>query len=279
MNDDKPTPVRVFCSYSHRDNAHRLDLEPTLKILRRQGLIDVWHDGQLIAGEEWRKVIDEQIHDADIVLLLVSRFFLASDFCMDQEFEQAMNRFEQCEVRIIPIILSVSGWQNIEALAKLQALPSGGKAIESWPSAAEAYFDIEQGLRQVALEVRNRKNSKVLSSVSQVQQQQSEMMDVLRLILPVVIPSEGRIHLQNLLAGTTDGYEGRRTLRRELRQLRSMQLIAMVGGHRVADISDGMKINLQDYAQLTDMGKFWMGRVKEIEGLDGVDQAEDAALP
>lgn len=274
MNDEQPTPLSVFCSYAHKDDAYRQELEPSLKILKREKLIDVWHDGQLEPGADWKKSIDEHLQAADIILLLVSRHFLASDFCMDQEFESALKRNESRPVRVIPIILSQSSWDRNECLARLQALPTGAKPIESWTSKAEAYYNIEQGLRQVALEVRNRKNTAVLSGVSKVQAQQSEFMNALRLILPVVIPAECRSHLQNLLSNTTEGYEGQRSVRRELRQLRSMQLITMVGGHRVQDISDGMKINLRDYVQLSDTGRYWIGRVNEIEGLDGIDKAE-----
>jgi hypothetical protein len=264
------TRVQVFCSYAHKDEPYRQLLEPSLQFLKRQGLIDYWHDRQLEPGVRWRDVLDEQLDKADIILLLVSRYFLSSDFCQDVELKRSLERLERQSVRVIPIIVSASGWSETR-LGELQALPTGGREIDDWPSKEKAFFDIERGISRVALEVRNRKNTKLLERVNEAQQVQSQLMDVLRLILPVVIPSEARIHLRNLVEGTCDGYIGRSSLRRELRQLRSMQLITMRNGRRIGDFVDGMACNLSDFVMLTEVGKFWIGRIKEIEGLDNTD--------
>jgi hypothetical protein len=47
-------PLRVFYSYSHKDEAHRKRLETQLSLLRRQNVITDWHDRKIVAGEEWR---------------------------------------------------------------------------------------------------------------------------------------------------------------------------------------------------------------------------------
>ena len=55
----RPTPekpgqtMRLFYSYSHKDEALRDELETHLKLLQRQGLIEFWHDRRITAGEEW----------------------------------------------------------------------------------------------------------------------------------------------------------------------------------------------------------------------------------
>ena len=46
--------VRLFYSYSHKDETLRNELETHLKILQRQGLISSWHDRQIAAGDEWK---------------------------------------------------------------------------------------------------------------------------------------------------------------------------------------------------------------------------------
>ena len=43
---------KVFFSYSHRDEAMRDELETHLAILKRQGVIETWHDRRIVAGEE-----------------------------------------------------------------------------------------------------------------------------------------------------------------------------------------------------------------------------------
>lgn len=67
--------VKIFFSYSHRDEEYRKDLEIHLATLKRQGIVETWHDRRIGAGEDVHSVISEHIEEADIVLLLVSHFF------------------------------------------------------------------------------------------------------------------------------------------------------------------------------------------------------------
>jgi len=70
----------VFFSYSHADEALRDQLEKQLSILRRQGVIETWHDRRIGAGEEIDKAISENLVSADIILLLISPDFINSDY-------------------------------------------------------------------------------------------------------------------------------------------------------------------------------------------------------
>ncbi len=124
--------VRLFYSYSHKDETLRNELETHLKLLQRQGLIDTWHDRKIEAGEEWKRKIDENLERADIILLLVSADFIASDYCYEIEMKRALERHEKGEARVIPVILRDCKW-NSTPFAKLQALPKDGKAVKKWP--------------------------------------------------------------------------------------------------------------------------------------------------
>ncbi|WP_309144804.1 TIR domain-containing protein [Bradyrhizobium sp. CCGB12] len=54
----------------------------------------VWHDRRISAGQEFAAEIDRHIETDDIILLLVSADFLASDYCYDIEMTRAMERHE-----------------------------------------------------------------------------------------------------------------------------------------------------------------------------------------
>jgi len=74
--------VTLFFSYSHIDEALRDELEVQLSTLKRQGIIKIWHDRRIGAGEEFDKAISKNLEEADIILLLVSPSFLASDYIL-----------------------------------------------------------------------------------------------------------------------------------------------------------------------------------------------------
>ena len=97
--------VRVFYSYSHKDEVLRDALATHLSLLRKQGLIEGWHDREISAGREWEGQIDENLKSAHVILLLVSADFIASDYCYDLEMKHAIARHTKGTARVIPIIL------------------------------------------------------------------------------------------------------------------------------------------------------------------------------
>ncbi len=120
--------VKVFFSYSHKDEELRNELANHLTILQRQGVIKAWHDREISAGTEWANEIDRHMESARIILLLVSANFLASDYCYDIELKRAIERHEAGEACVIPIILKPVYW-NGAPFAKLQALPKNAKPV------------------------------------------------------------------------------------------------------------------------------------------------------
>jgi internalin A len=60
--------VRLFYSYSHKDEILRNKLETHLKLLQRQKLLETWHDRKIEAGAEWRQKIDDNLNASRLIL-------------------------------------------------------------------------------------------------------------------------------------------------------------------------------------------------------------------
>ena len=146
MADEKP--IRVFLSYAHEDERFKDELVKHLSVLRRQGLIDMWHDRKIVAGEDWAGEIDENLEAADLVLLLVSSGFLASDYCYEKEMDRAVERHDVGEARVVPIVVRACDWAR-PPLGKLQALPRDGKPVANWDRADDAWLDVVRGIQRV----------------------------------------------------------------------------------------------------------------------------------
>lgn len=99
--------AKVFFSYAHEDEALRDKLETHLSLLKRQGVIETWHDRRIGPGDAFGDDIDTALETSDIVLLLVSADFLASDYCHDIEMRRALERHAQGLARVVPIILRI----------------------------------------------------------------------------------------------------------------------------------------------------------------------------
>src|SRR5947209_17543230 len=118
-----PRGIEIFLCYAREDDALRQGLEKHLRVLRRQGIINLWHDRDISAGTEWEREIDNHLNTARLILLLISPDFLDSDYCYSKEMGRAMERHELGEARVIPIILRHVYWHKTP-FGKLQALPT-----------------------------------------------------------------------------------------------------------------------------------------------------------
>ena len=82
--------MKVFISYSHKDEAALERLHTHLAVLRRDGRIDDWFDREILAGGEIHAEITKRLESSGLFLLLVSPDFLASDYIVGQEMERAL---------------------------------------------------------------------------------------------------------------------------------------------------------------------------------------------
>jgi hypothetical protein len=144
--------LKVFYSYSHRDEELRDQLEKHLSALRREGVIAEWHDRKITAGSEWKGDIDAQLEEADVILVLVSADFLGSEYCCDVEMKRAMERHQHGYARVIPVIIRACDWKNT-LFADIQSLPTDGKPVTSWVNTDEAFVDVVQGIRAALVEL------------------------------------------------------------------------------------------------------------------------------
>ncbi|WP_164001716.1 M4 family metallopeptidase [Pyxidicoccus caerfyrddinensis] len=141
-------PLTIFYSYSHKDERFRDTLATHLSLLRREGLLEEWHDRNIDGGEDWRQAIDQHLESADIIILLVSADFIASDYCWGVETARALERHRDGTARIIPIVVRPTNWSSAP-FAGLQALPRNARPVSTWPNRDMAWMDVANGIREV----------------------------------------------------------------------------------------------------------------------------------
>jgi hypothetical protein len=146
-------PIKLFISYSHRDERLREQLQEHLHALKRRGLIEDWQDRRIAPGQEWEGAISENLESAGIILLLVSSSFIASPYCYNKEMTRALERHASGEARCIPVILRPAYWDDTP-FARLQALPKNGRPVTRWSNRDEAWLDVAMGIRRAVEELR-----------------------------------------------------------------------------------------------------------------------------
>ncbi|BCL80048.1 tetratricopeptide repeat protein [Ktedonobacteria bacterium brp13] len=146
--------IKIFYSYSHKDEALRKNLEKHLAILRRLGIISDWHDRNIMPGNNWEQEIDENLDAAHLILFLISSDFLASDYCYGREMQRALARQALGDAQVVPILVRSVSWEDAP-FHHLQVLPRNGVPIKSskWLE-DEAWTQVVKELRKVISEIR-----------------------------------------------------------------------------------------------------------------------------
>ena len=142
----EPQMANVFFSYSHKDEELRNELEVHLAMLKREDLIEAWHDRRIGVGEDIHSEISSALESADIVLLLVSAHFLASNYCFDIEMSRALQKHNQGTVQVIPVILHPCDWHSAP-FGHLRATPTDGKPISRFANRDEALALVARDIR------------------------------------------------------------------------------------------------------------------------------------
>lgn len=140
--------IKVFISYSHKDKEIIEQLNVHLTPLKRQNKMINWYDGNIEAGQELDNKIKENLLNSDIILLMISANFIASEYCYCKEMEKAIELHKQGKVRVIPIIVKPVLWEGLP-FSGLKALPDDGRPIETWENRDEAFVDIVKNINTV----------------------------------------------------------------------------------------------------------------------------------
>ena len=109
--------VKIFISYSHKDELHKDSLEDHLSTLKTNGQIDTWNDRKLVPGENWANEISDNLKEAEIILFLMS------------------------------VIVRPSDWTH-SPFGTFQALPKDALPVTKWDDQDEAWLNVIQGIRK-----------------------------------------------------------------------------------------------------------------------------------
>lgn len=149
-------PKKIFVSYSHNNTVWLGKIKSHLSGLRRKNLIKDWTDQEIQAGEKWNEKIIDELKKADIVILLLSADFIASDYIWDIELKKVLDNrktiipvyIESCDLGAIP---NFNGSED--KISNFEIIPKdiNGKLlpVNLWKNEAEALTKVASKIREV----------------------------------------------------------------------------------------------------------------------------------
>ncbi len=157
-------PLLLFYSYSHKDEALREELQTCLMFLEHKKVIRSWTDRAIRPGEPWDPAILEHLRTSDVILLLVSNDFIASQYIFEHELQVAMEAHERGTSVVVPIMLRPTPLEPGDAdtfpFLKLQGLPKDLKPVTEWPDRDSAWRNVGIGIRRVVDDLHARRQAK-----------------------------------------------------------------------------------------------------------------------
>ena len=162
VNANAQTPIRVFVSYSHKDHDYvalgsSKSILEYLSGLQREGFV-FWHDDQLYASEQWDERIRQEMARADIALVLVSQFFLNSNYITNSELPALLSARQTTGMAMLPLLVSASDWESYPWLSGTQHLPSQGTLRKDYKARGkreELYLLLFKTLRRIGASKRH----------------------------------------------------------------------------------------------------------------------------
>lgn len=160
----KDNALPLFICYAHANERLVKQLKPSLTVLARRGYILPWRDTDLVPGEDWDETIKERLSDAQVILFMVSRQFLASHYITTEERPLAMELMKGEEAAVVPVLLLPCTWKA-EDFARLEKLPRKDEPVSSFNPREQAWALVEEGIVRVVEKFRaSRKEPRMMAA-------------------------------------------------------------------------------------------------------------------
>lgn len=154
--------LKVFISYSHKDEVFKETLDEHLALLKRNYVIETWNDRKLIAGQDWGNEISENLLSSDIIIFLVSSSFISSDYCFSIEMKKALELHKTQEAIVVPIIIRSCDWQSSD-FGSIQGLPKDAIPISRWDDQDDGWLNAVNGIKELIKSRATRKTPSLTS--------------------------------------------------------------------------------------------------------------------
>ncbi len=142
-------PLKLFISYSHKDDRFLTEFKTHLATLKRKGLLYDWCDKELVVGDDLDVEIKNNLADADLVAFIISADFLSSWSCYEVELMSVLDRMAHSDIRIIPIVVRSCKWKDTPLRNYLVATKNG-TPIDKYDSQDEAWVEVADAVEKAA---------------------------------------------------------------------------------------------------------------------------------
>lgn len=123
--------VKVFISYSHKDEFWKDRLLTHLSVLYYERRLHVWTDRQIEVEADWQAKINEAMSDSRVAVLIVTANLLTSEFILNKEVPPLLELHAQSGMLVLPLLARPCPWKLVSWLAPRQVRPQDGRPLSA----------------------------------------------------------------------------------------------------------------------------------------------------
>ena len=142
------SPIKVYYLTSDLDEELCHKLMQHLKIFERTNRMTGWHPGELLPGDTSTTGRTLHLEEAQLILLLISPDFIASDEIYTHDMQIALEHHASGKAYAVPILLRPGSYKDAP-FAHLKVLPDNAVALSIWSNEDTAYANIANGIDRI----------------------------------------------------------------------------------------------------------------------------------
>lgn len=160
--------MNIFIAFANQDRDVRDKLLRQMNLVKDRLGWNIWSAKEIRAGERWGDEIERRLRDSEVVILLLSTDFFNSEYIIEKELPEVVEKHKRGDCQIIPVIARVCHWKETSfgeyaKLGDIQALPEGERPIMSktwWGHEDEPYFETVEGIKASIRAFQEKKDQK-----------------------------------------------------------------------------------------------------------------------
>ena len=130
----------IFVSYTHRDVRALDDFRDAMRGLGVAEHLSIWDDTAVRPGANWAQEVEQRLESAQLIVLLVSPHFLASDFVKQVELPRVFRQARDRGADVVPVMVSPSVLPS--ELEEFRVYPSDGSSISDQADTRRAWLTV-----------------------------------------------------------------------------------------------------------------------------------------
>lgn len=139
--------INIFFSSVEADEIFRQEIKKRLIVLGRQVDLEVLYESEISAGDDWRKKVKTYFDEAEVVVLLISPDYIASDFHYTEILEKVIQKVESGAQRAVPIHVRPVSWEEL-SIGELLPVPKE-QPISAYEDRDAAFLHVKEEIKKV----------------------------------------------------------------------------------------------------------------------------------